>query len=412
MRAMPERIPLTPRARKLADHSAHREAGFSLVELLVSLLVLVLVLAAAYTVFEFQSRLAQVQTQVAEMQQSQRIGQYQMMREARMAGRGGLDWRSAVEVRNNVGLDGTPREVAQGFGNSPVAVEGSDILTVRGVFTRPLYQLNIQDPSTYIVDRDAGTGTIVINRITPSGIPQDLGPLNEILNDDGGLQPEAIVVASAHEDGIYAVVELTGGVPGDEQVTLNFAFEGGTHTQEYTALNPGGVFPEGMEATAGMIGVLEEYRYYIREVEEQGQRLVPRLSRAQMFPGTEVPYRNSLANAQVDISDNVFDLQVALGIDIDPLDPAVDSDGVVREDDWLFSDPGHDPTQEPWSNPGNRLGYVRLNTLARTPQPHFGYEAPLLTSIEDRVYEEDHNDVEDRRHRRRHMQTIVELRNL
>lgn len=389
--------------RPIEPGDSRRERGYTLVELLVSLLVMSLVLVAAYTVFDFQTRLAQVQTQVSEMQQSQRIGQYQTMRETRMAGRGGVPADVAIEVRNNVGEGGTEREVLIGFADSPVAVEGSDILVVRGVFNTPIYQLRIPDPTAFTVDMDEGTGSILIRDPTPSGVPQDLTILRDILEAEP-FRPEAIVVASAFEDGVYAVVELTGGEFAADETRLDFRFEGGVHTDAYLGLTPGGVFPEEADQAIGFIGILEEYRYYIREVEDQA-RLVPRLSRARVYPGTAEPYAGNAANTRVDIADNVFDLQVALGFD-------TDGDGVVRPDEWLFAEPGQDPTQPPWNNPQNRLGYVRINTLARTPQPHIGYLAPVLTRIEDREYGEEQNDVEPRRHRRRHMETIVELRNV
>ena len=51
-------------------------AGFTLVELLVSMLVLVLVLVGVLELFDLNNKLARSQMQLAGMQQSIRISQY------------------------------------------------------------------------------------------------------------------------------------------------------------------------------------------------------------------------------------------------------------------------------------------------------------------------------------------------
>ena len=49
-----------------------RQAGFSLVELLVALAILVLILVGVLQLFDMHSRIARTQTNVADMQQSLR----------------------------------------------------------------------------------------------------------------------------------------------------------------------------------------------------------------------------------------------------------------------------------------------------------------------------------------------------
>lgn len=65
-------------------------AGFTLIELLVSMVVFLGILVAMFAVFNANYKLAQVQTHVANMQQSLRIAQHDLVRMVRMAGRGGL----------------------------------------------------------------------------------------------------------------------------------------------------------------------------------------------------------------------------------------------------------------------------------------------------------------------------------
>ncbi len=143
--------------------------GFSLVELLVSILVAAQIMAGVTMLFTSSAKLARSQTHVAELQQNLRIGQSEIVRFARMAGIGGLPItrlnlpeepaaepdgddpnydllgafpRSgyAVSVLNNVG-EGTIIQVVNpdSTADAENVVPGSDVLIVRGVLTTPLY---------------------------------------------------------------------------------------------------------------------------------------------------------------------------------------------------------------------------------------------------------------------------------
>src|SRR6185436_703331 len=128
-----------------------RAAGFTVVELAVSLLVMAVVTLGMLALFDFSNRLSNVQTNVAEMQQSQRIAQQDVIRMVRMAARGPLPlglppvgmtlsvW-SQVPVGTRIGGPGTPE-----------VLEGTDILTVRGVFGSPVYQVNSSRPNAFAV---------------------------------------------------------------------------------------------------------------------------------------------------------------------------------------------------------------------------------------------------------------------
>ena len=80
----------------------------------------------------------------------------------------------AISVDNNVAA-GT--KIA---GNDDALVlEGTDVLTVRGVFNSPVYQLN---PASGTFSYDpSGTSSFEINRKSPTGVPQSLTPFDEIV---------------------------------------------------------------------------------------------------------------------------------------------------------------------------------------------------------------------------------------
>src|SRR6202035_2391374 len=66
------------------------QRGFTLIELLVVLVVIGQIFVLIVMLFDFSTKLSHVQTNVAEMQQSLRVAQYDTVRLIRMAGRGGL----------------------------------------------------------------------------------------------------------------------------------------------------------------------------------------------------------------------------------------------------------------------------------------------------------------------------------
>ncbi len=387
-------------------------AGFTLIETLVSLAVMALVLVGLLGLFEFNSRVARAQVNVAEMQQSLRAAQTSMSREIRMAGRGSLPVFAgahslpdgvAVAVANNV-PDGT----TVGGGAGPEVVAGTDVLTIRGVFDSPMYQVNT--PLDGKINA-TGTGEVTVREVSPTGITQDLQPLKDAIS---GGRPEALLLVSALDDSIQAVVELTSDSKDNgDNVVLAYTIAG-THGPDYLGLS-GGAFPATL-TTVTAVGLLEEYRYYVRK-----QAAGPVLSRARLYPGTEAAYAGDAGdtdNLHQDIADNILDLQVALGVDTNNNETIEDTaDG---SDDWLFNSPadssggGPDPTH--WNGDTKPLYYVRIDTLARTDHADPKYVSPPIQAIEDHAYDEPAQPVAGtelaRAYRRRLLQTVVDLRNV
>ena len=110
----------TPRA---AVPLQKRRTGFTLIEMMVSLVLMTMLILAAFELFDMGGKMARAQTNISDMQQSLRAAQYDVVRLIRMAGRGPLPLRTAgrsmptgvpLEVFNNVPVD---REV--------ILIEGS-----------------------------------------------------------------------------------------------------------------------------------------------------------------------------------------------------------------------------------------------------------------------------------------------
>jgi prepilin-type N-terminal cleavage/methylation domain-containing protein len=431
------------------------QAGFTLIELLLALIVAVEILIAAYMAFDVSNKTAAIQTQVTDLQQSLRIVQHDMLRLARMAGRGGLlaELRPdhlfddsvpvpllqglALEVRNNV-TDATDRNIARGDGDSPVAFPGTDILILRGCFSTPLFQ--VQQESLALVDTSGDgnpdEGTMPIQDIGAMNIRQPLGPLCDELRDRG---TATLILGSAVGRDTWGIADVTGhdcpasGEPSTVNLELNVATSSTLNPDLNT--DPDAVnrqFPPTLDAVSAC--VLEEYRYYVREqyVDDSAptpETLRPVLMRARFEPGTELPYAGDAQNFALPLADGIIDLQIALGFDSDFPSPnsttpgAVDDDDnfdnslndeVVFEapdwddrelDDWLFNHPDDDADDDGvvaetrWRRRSfeGRVGQavplrqLRITTVARTNRGDPSYVAPDFDPAAGRDFVEDHD---------------------
>jgi prepilin-type N-terminal cleavage/methylation domain-containing protein len=446
-------------AHRTATPASRRrgQRGFTLIEVVVATLISAEVILAALALFDFHNKLARVQAQISDMQQSLRVAQYEMVRLAREAGRGGFpavlqagtanEAYGAAAVRNNVG-GAVSDQIAIGFPNSPKAQDGSDVLTLRGVFGTPIFQLNPAAGSLTLTPKgatptNATGGTLVVCATTPTGIAQDLTPLITAVAAAGAAsQVEPLIVVSPLAETIYAVVELNPassntttnqpqcpsppGVANPNGVLIAFNVTGDANAnafQQLGAVTSVTGLPARMTSIA-WLGILEEYRYYVRQ-DNTGRDPAPHLSRARMYPGTEIPYYNDPTNLQVDVADNVLDLQVALGVDtlgdgfIFEGAPPVGNPPVQANmtpsitDDWIYNVAGDTPfpplPARPWP-----LRELRISTLAKTGNLDPKYQGPTITNIEDHVYTASDfvNTFRGRTYRHRLLQTVVGLRNL
>jgi hypothetical protein len=444
-------------ATKPAARGRRSERGFTLIEVVVATLVTAEVILAALALFDFHNKLARVQGQVTDMQQSLRVAQYEMVKLTREAGRGGLpaylqagtvnESYGAISVRNNVG-GAVSNQIAIGFANSPVAVNGTDILAVRGVFSNPIFFLDPTHTGKVtllggVTPATATAGRVTVCATSPANsIPQDLSLLIAAVKSAATAgQVEALILGSQINDGIYAVVELDtansnwttnqplcpASTANPNGVLIAFNVTGGTYASKFQQLGAvtsvNGLPPQ--LSTVVTLGILEEYRYYVRQdylvPGNAATDLAPHLSRARMYPGTEIPYFNDPTNLQTDVADIILDLQVALGVDND-------GDGLITEgtglgnppsqtptttDDWIYNVAGDTPFPPVPQKPPPLLE-VRISTLAKTGNPDFKYSGPIITNIEDHTYVAGDfpNTFHGRTYRHRLLTTVVGLRNL
>jgi|CXWL01.1.fsa_nt_gi type II secretory pathway pseudopilin PulG len=452
------------------------EAGFTLAELAVTLLVMSQLVIAAALVFDFQNRVAKIQGETSEMQQTARVSQMEIARYIRQAGRGGLaqntpslpqvNLGAAISVRNNVTLD-ADRKVAQGWDDSPLAVTGSDILTIRGAFQSPIFLAEDNEAgSAFFVLRDDGgavtrdstqarEGQLHLCELSQSGWRQSLADLRTAIQQ---AVPEALLLQSTLKPDIYAVVALDpaasstssalcAGLGLGQGVDLRFDVSGGV-ADSYRQLSPvtgaTGMLPN--ITNIAFVAILEEHAFFIKEQREitgdASSALVPRFSRLRMLPNSGLAHGDTSA-ADVDLGDNILDLQVSMALDtvnggsvevnsVSPASPQIleTADGEI--DDWLFNAGADDPTDAMWARPlrpatvsstpwrKSRLYYLRLSMVSRTaqPEPATTFLSPELGVLEDRTYDPADSEGTDpdsptqRRYLRRVVRSTVDLRNL
>ncbi|REJ82644.1 MAG: hypothetical protein DWQ36_12725 [Acidobacteria bacterium] len=406
----------------------HGEAGFTLIELIIGTFILVEMMVVGYLLFDVSTKTARVQSDLADLQQSQRVANYDLVRNVRMAGRGGVTGPVAINVTDNV--DGDTFTVG---GNE--VVDGTDVLTVRGVLSNPIWLPNTGAGYTY--DQGSSTGTLFVDSLNNQGIAQDLSLLQSVIDD--GL-PVPLVLVSLEDPSIYAVVLLSGGAigpadidndgsvePGEERATINFdAAAASTNNDAYLPLSWGGAFPQALAqgAVPAWVGILEEYRYYVRNDTESVTGGSPKLSRAQFYPNTNTLYRGDAANGRVDIADNVVDLQIALGLDLNDDGTIAEDDSAPDTDEWLFNHEDDTDTDQYWGLGdadgawGNAtLFQVRVSTLVRSERRDNTFISDYLPTLENHEVDPspqpaDNDQLADRRFRRRVMRSVVDLRNV
>ena len=407
------KLPMT--LRRDPDSVRPGQGGFTMIELVVALAVTTIVMLGILFLFDFNNKLTRVQSNITDMQQSLRIAQYDMVRMVRMAGRGGLNADQGIFIAPNVGDNA---HIIPTDANSPKVLPGTDILTVRGVFSTPILQVSIATAGSLGLTGGTATpntatgGYVEICNLSPAGQVQDLSVLTGRL-----AHPEALVLVSPVDDQFYATVELdpvtssdtetdscptVGPSPGGIRVGFKI-------NSPYSSLSAPDPLTRLVFQKVAYVGLLEEYRFYVREGDTDSG-LTPVLSRARFYPNTQTVYGGA-EDLRQDIADGIMDLQVALGFDRNADGDVVENFETPEGDDdeWLGN-------SDEDTGFGGGLKALRITTLARTNRADNQYEAPVIETIEDHRYPLDTTDpvnsTNARKYRRRILQTVVNVRNL
>ena len=291
------------------DVAARPDGGASLIETLVAFSLTVAVAVAALLLFVLHQRLARAQLETASLLQAQQAAHVELRRALRGAGRGGLVHQLpgqtprpelAVEVEKHV-------RAGHAVG-SRTAAEGTDVLVIRGVINGPLYWVD-----EYGFDPAAGSGWVVVRAQTPYGAAQSL----EMLQAAGDAGGDALLLASGDAPGVHAVVPIVdvagSGRGRGRRLRVEFQTDAspGSLAAGFLSMSSGGSWPAGYMSSVDRVGVLEEWRFYIRPPDPESQR-GPQLVMARLYPGTAVAWRRRRANLTQVIADGIVDLEVTV----------------------------------------------------------------------------------------------------
>jgi type II secretory pathway pseudopilin PulG len=172
--------------------ASRSSAGFTLVEMIVVTLLLLIAMVGLLAVFDASARINKNETDVADAQGNVRYGIYQMTRAIRMAGAGGLYVTQAILSRNDRELPGiAPASttydnvagnvtVTDTAGKAWPVRAGTDMIEVRGVLFSPLVGFDQQSGC------NPCTGTQNLNALPIIGNAS----IGEHLNNDATNRPQ------------------------------------------------------------------------------------------------------------------------------------------------------------------------------------------------------------------------------
>ncbi len=289
-------------------------AGYSLAEVVISLSVFIAILVGVLFIFNLNYRLARDRGDAAERQEALRRARAEVVRLARTAGGGALPPELAIEVARDV----APGSRVGGAG-SPRVVAGTDVLTVRGVFSTPLLRVGPADGSLRLGGAGAAAaGAVEIHDPSPqTGVAQNLAELAAVLTARGPRTASLLLVSQLDESAFAVVVgdlaRARVAWDGGRAARIDLPFDGAVAPPRLAGAGPAAAL-----RGAAFVGLLEEYRFFVREAfsapGDQTSTPRPQLSVARFVPGTDLPWGGGEGEPPVDLADNVVDLEVELAV--------------------------------------------------------------------------------------------------
>lgn len=285
------------------------DSGASLIEMLVAFGLTVMVSVGALSLFVLHQRLARAQLEAASLQEAQRAVHLELRRALRAAGRGGLVHQLPGQpARRELALEVEADVVAGHAVGAAAAAEGTDVLVVRGVINGPLYWVD-----EYRFDPAARRGWVSVRALTAYGSVQSL----EMLQEAGDAGDDALLLVSGDAPGVHAVapiVDVAASGRGRNR-TLRVEFHAdasrGPMAAAFLSMSSGGSWPAGYMGGVDRVGVLEEWRFYVRPPDPDSAR-ADQLAMARLYPGTGIAWDRRGANLTQVIADDIADLEVAV----------------------------------------------------------------------------------------------------
>jgi Tfp pilus assembly protein PilV len=433
--------------RPVRGASRRGERGLTLIETLVAVVVLVAIMIGLYTLLDSSNKLAKQETNVAEAQQSARVGIFEVSRLIRQARVGQLYYGNAVIPVTNNSPGGT--SITDLLGGRHYIRKGTDVIGVRGILLGDRYAMTTGDVTCNGTCSAAAAMTVTIRATANNGVVNYAsGTLPSI---SSRTRPFYFVVADGSTQSVTAgsnlylvplyyvgLVDTTGTWYTSTADTFSFTMNPqDAGAQKFNA--PTGGAPALEKPYAG--GIVDEILFFVDEGSSDASA-----SAADTHPAlAEGVYDPSTGRYDVQpLVDEVEDFQVAYGVDgisgavpdrgISPV--AVDA-SAADMDEWVGNAPTEVETSLPLSSgdpkrvdafidtsipsgPPNpelatpALRSVWLSLIVKASDPDFKYDGPGATGIkvlDSTALSFSDSSSTGRRYRRRLQSFAVALRN-
>ena len=333
---------LSPRAR------ARGASGFTLIEALVTLVVLTVVMLGLYALLDSSNTLAKQETNVAEAQQSVRIGIAELTRVIRQGRVGGLFVANAILPIENNSPGGAASKLTDIAGVDHYVRKGTDVIGVRGIISGDKYGLSTGDVTCGGSCATTNAMTVTIRATSSVGIVNF--PSGDAPSIAGKTRPFYFVVADSSTEMIitgsgsylipvyYVGLVDTAASPWYTQTATTFTFV--MDPADAGARKLGAVAPSAVSLDKPFSGgVVDEIRFFVDEGDTDKSTSTldthPSLAEATFDPST--------GNWEIQpLIEDVEDFQVAYGVDginATPHDhgisPAVYDASGTNLDEWV-----------------------------------------------------------------------------
>lgn len=308
------------------------QRGFTLIELLVASAVFAIFMIGILNLLDSSTKVAKIESSLADTQENVRFAAYHIMRTARMMGgatmpvaasvAGTDQWVAGELISNASGTVQIP-----GFGGVTV-MPGSDVLTLRGFFEISPFFTN---PTSVMVDSDTVT-------IAQFKVDEAFDPAEDLINNITSFTPAALegrgIVFMG--EGSYCVGRVDSGAQYFDAGTATSRIH--IHHMEDTSfwgtLNTNWTYPPGFQVYR--VGILESYTYFVSP-----DNVLRRVRTSGGSPEAEP------------VAINIGGLQVAFGFD-------ADANGAIEGSEWIDNPAG------PAALVGLENLTLRLAVLGRT----------------------------------------------
>jgi Tfp pilus assembly protein PilV len=368
-----------------------RERGFSLVEAVVTVAVMITVVLGLYTLLDRGNKLAKQETNVAEAQQSSRVGIYELSRVIRQGRVGGLFFANAILPISNNSPGGD--KLTDLSGANHFIRKGTDVIEVRGILSGDKYYFAAGDITCAGSCATTTSATVTIHATSTGGVSNFApGSAPSLISRT---RPFFFAVAAGADD----VVTLGGSDYLVAEYIVGLVDTGGTwYTQTANtftfAMNPQDAGAKKLNASTSVAasidkpfsgGLVDEVRFFVDEGAADASASAldthPSLVEATLDPST--------GNYDIQpLVDEVEDFQIAYGVDgadgsahDKGVDPSKVDTSAINKDEWVGNVANEIETTLPLSStdPKYVLGFV--DTTVPTGSSGPALALPSLRSV-------------------------------